>query len=210
MPDSSSPAADTNPDTNLSDDELQALRNRNPEAIKRWIYGNRDYIESVLHRYSDDPEMARDLVQETLFQALRSLPDFRGDAKLTTWLHSIAKNVALTRHRESQRYSYLEEETLEHVQATSRSGTPASPIDSPAQSTERDQENGLLYEAMGELSDSYREIIRLRDLEERPTKEVADELGLTRVNVRVRLHRARKALRETLESRFEDSYTMAA
>lgn len=211
MPDSSSTPTDAG---------LEALRNRDPKAVRRWIYGNRDYIHGVLSRYSSDSERARDLVQEVFFQALRSLPDFRGDAKITTWLHSIAKNVALSQHRKDQRHSYLEEEALEHVQATSPSENSASSftsgpiVDSPAEETERGQEHSLLYEAMEELSDSYREIIRLRDLEERSTKEVAERLGLTRVNIRVRLHRARTALHDALEPRlddaYEDTYEMAA
>ncbi len=203
MPDSSSTPTNA---------ELEALRNRDPEAVRRWIYGNRDYIHGVLSRYSSNSERARDLVQEVFFQALRSLPDFRGDAKITTWLHSIAKNVALAQHRKDQRHSYLEEETLEHVQASAAPDEPVSP--NPVKETEKGQTHTLLYEAMEELSDSYREVVRLRDLEERSTKEVAERLGLTRVNVRVRLHRARTALRDALESRlddaYEDTYEMAA
>jgi RNA polymerase sigma-70 factor (ECF subfamily) len=223
MSDSPSPAADRNatdqnatdqnaatpdtaaPDATLSEADLQALRNRDPEAVRRWIYGHRDYIEGVLRRYSRDADVARDLVQEAFFQALRSLPNFRGDSKLTTWLHSIAKNVALARYRKDQRQSCLEEETLEHVHATSEGGA-APAYRGPAQETERGQEHRFLYDAMEELSDSYREVIRLRDLEEYSTKEVAEELGLTRVNVRVRLHRARTALRDKLTSRFDDAY----
>ncbi|MFB6272008.1 MAG: RNA polymerase sigma factor [Salinibacter sp.] len=202
MPSSASP----------TDAELEALRSRDPEAVRRWIYGNREYIHSVLQRYSSSSERARDLVQETFFQALRSLPDFRGNSKITTWLHSIAKNVALARHRKDQRHSYLEEETLEHVRATSSSEDAAAffsagPLaKSPVEDAEREQEYSLLHEAMEELSDSYREIIRLRDLEERSTKEVAERLNLTRVNVRVRLHRARTALREALEERVDADY----
>jgi len=197
-------------DASLSDADLQALRDRDPEAVRRLIYSHRDYIEAVLRRYSADAEIARDLLQETFFQALRSLPDFRGDSKLTTWLHSIAKNVALARYRKDKRHSLLEEETLEHVRATSSPGDPPSSYPNPVEGAEREQEHGFLYEAMGELSDSYREVIRLRDLEEKSTKEVAEELGLTRVNVRVRLHRARAALQEALESRVDESYQMAA
>lgn len=202
----------TDASTPPTDADLEALRNRDPEAVRRWIYGNRDYIHSVLQRYSSSSERARDLVQETFFQALRSLPDFRGNSKVTTWLHSIAKNVALAHHRKDQRYSYLEEETLEHVRATSSSEDAANSFSagsiakSPVEDAEREQEYSLLYDAMEELSDSYREIIRLRDLEERSTKEVAQRLDLTRVNVRVRLHRARTALREALEGRVDDSY----
>ncbi len=203
--------SDTDPvESTPSEAELEALRNRDPEAVRRWIYGHRDYIEGVLRRYSTDAEIARDLVQETFFQVLRSLPDFRGDSKLTTWLHSIAKNVALARYREDKRHSLLEEETLEHVRMTSTAGQPSSPYPDPVKNTERGEENSLLYEAMDELSESYREIIRLRDLKEKSTKEVAEQLGLTRVNVRVRLHRARGALQEVLESRFDEAYEMAA
>ncbi|WP_263819763.1 RNA polymerase sigma factor [Salinibacter sp.] len=195
MPDSASP---------LTDDDLEALRNRDPDAVRRWIHGNRDYIHSVLQRYSSSSERARDLVQETFFQALRSLPNFRGDSKVTTWLHSIAKNVALSQHREDQRHSYLEEDTLEHVQAGT---TPEKSMGSnPLKETQAAQKYTLLHEAMEELSESYRRIIRLRDLEERSTKEVAEQLDLTRVNVRVRLHRARRALRDALQSRFDDAY----
>lgn len=203
--------SDTDPvESTPSEAELEALRNRDPDAVRRWIYGHRDYIEGVLRRYSADAEIAKDLVQETFFQVLRSLPDFRGDSKLTTWLHSIAKNVALARYREDKRHSFLEEETLEHVRMASTAGEPSSPYLDPAEGTERGEENNLLYEAMDELSENYREIIRLRDLEEKSTKEVAEQLGLTRVNVRVRLHRARGALQEVLESRFDESYQMAA
>lgn len=204
----------------LTDDELEALRSRDPDAVRRWIYGNREYIHSVLQRYSSSSDTASDLVQETFFQALSSLPNFRGNSKITTWLYSIAKNVALAHHRKDQRHSYLEAETLEHVRATSSSEDAAAPFSpgplakSPIEDAEREQEYSLLHEAMEELSDSYREIIRLRDLEERSTKEVAERLDLTRVNVRVRLHRARTALRETLEERvdadYPSSYRMAA
>lgn len=209
MPDA--PTASSAPDTDVSDDALsaealQALRNRDPDAVQRWIYGHRDYIEGVLRRYSRDADVARDLVQETFFQALRSLPDFRGDAKLTTWLHSIAKNVALARYRKDQRHSCLEEETLEHVHSMSWDGDPPTAYRGPQEGAERKQEKRFLHDAMGELSESYREVIRLRDLEEQSTKEVAEELGLTRVNVRVRLHRARTALREVLEDRFDEAY----
>lgn len=194
----------------LSDDELRALRNREPDAVRRFIYERRDYIEAVLRRYSVDAEVARDLLQETFFQALRSLPNFRGESKITTWLHSIAKNVALARYRTDKRQQPLEEDMLEHVHATSAAATTAPPpYPDPATGAVRAQETSALYAAMGELSDSYREIIRLRDLEEKSTQEAADELGLTPVNVRVRLHRARKALREVLASRFDAPHTWA-
>lgn len=188
----------------LTDQDLEALRAREPEAVRRWIYGNRDYIHGVLQRYTNSSGRARDLVQEVFFQALRSLPTFRGDSEIRTWLYAIAKNVALNHHHKDQRYSHLDEPTLEAVRARMTPDDSASP--DPATETAQEQRHTFLYEAMEELSDSYREIIRLRDLEEQSTKEVARQLGLTRVNVRVRLHRARAALRDALETRLDGAY----
>lgn len=191
----SAPAAPTGED-------LEALRSRDPEAVRRWIYRHRDYIRSVLRRYSSHSGRVRDLVQEVFFQVLRSLPSFQGDSKITTWLYSISKNVALSRNSTDQRHSFFSEDTLEYLQADANSRKAVPP--SPLSRAEQEQKRTLFYEAMEELTSSYREIIRLRDLQERSTKEVAEQLGLTRVNVRVRLHRARTSLREKLAPRLEN------
>lgn len=120
-----------------------------------------------------------------------------------TWLYSISRNVALSRNRTDQRHSCFGEETLEYLQADAGSGGAVPP--SPVTRAEQEQKRALLHETMEELPSSYREIIRLRDLQERSTKEVAEQLGLTRVNVRVRLHRARTSLRKKLAPRLADA-----
>jgi RNA polymerase sigma-70 factor (ECF subfamily) len=61
----------------------------------------------------------------------------------------------------------------------------------------------IVHDALQELPEHYRRVVQLRDLEEKSTAEAADQLDLTEVNVRVRLHRARKALREHLCERME-------
>ena len=206
--DSRSMNAASSGDARLSEAELEALRRRDPEAVRRHIYGNRDFLRGVLRRYTETDETARDLLQETFFQALRSLPDFRGESKLTTWLYSIAKNVALARYRKDKRRSPLEEETLTRVAAREEErGRPGTGHVSwnPAEETTRNEETTLVRDALEELSANYREIIELRDLEEKSTKEVAEQLDLTRVNVRVRLHRARQKLEEVLDGRFDPS-----
>ena len=197
----------------LSEAELEALRQRDPEAVRRHIYGNRGFLRSVLRRFTETEETARDLLQETFFQALRSLPNFRGESKLSTWLYSVAKNVALARYRDDKRRSPLEEETLTRV-AAHRDGRPAPPSGvapswNPAEETTRNEEKALVHDALEELSTNYRQVIELRDLEELSTKETAERLGLTRVNVRVRLHRARKKLKEALDGRVDVDYRPA-
>ena len=207
----SPPDESSSPMGRLSDDELEALRTRTPDAVRRHIYENRGYLKSILRRFAETEAIAEDLLQETFFQALRSLPDFRGESKLTTWLYSIAKNVALARYRANKRRSPLEEETLTRVAARSgerpSGGSHASW--NPIEETTRSEEKAFVQEALEELSENYREIIELRDLEELSTKEVAERLELTRVNVRVRLHRARQKLEETLADRFDPDYHVA-
>ena len=221
MPSSARPSTDTPTPTGsskhdetpdrISDETLDALRNRDPAAIREHVYGNRAFLKSVLRRYTETEETAQDLLQETFFQALRSLPNFRGESKLTTWLYSIAKNVALARYRKDKRRSPLEEETLTRVAARSGEvaggGTHASW--DPVEETTRNEETAMVREALDELSDNYREVIELRDLQELSTKEVAAQLDLTRVNVRVRLHRARQKLADVLDGRFDPDYQMA-
>ena len=194
----------------LSDKALEALRNRDPQAVQQYVYGNKDFLQGVLRRYTETEETAQDLLQETFFQALRSLPDFRGESKITTWLYSIAKNVALARYRKDKRRSPLEEETLTHVAARDGKKASGGPFTSwnPIEETTRNEEATLIREALDELSENYREVIELRDLQELSTKEVAEQLGLTRVNVRVRLHRARQKLAEGLNGRFDPEYQM--
>ncbi len=188
----------------LSDEELRRLRNRHPDAIREHIYNHRDYLRSVLRRYTDTAERAEDLLQETFFQVLRSLPDFRGDARLSTWLYSVAKNVALAHYRSSQRHQFVDQEALTRM--AEQAGDPfaasdAPPIPNPADQTMADERKALVHDALDELSPSYREIVKLRDLEELSTRETAEQLGLSRVNVRVRLHRARKQMADVLEDR---------
>jgi len=194
----------------LSEKELEALRSRNPEAVQQHIYGNKDFLQNVLRRFTETEETARDLLQETFFQALRSLPNFRGESKLTTWLYSVAKNVALARYRKDKRRSPLEEETLAHVAARGGEKANGGTFTSwnPIEETTRNEEATLIREALDELSENYREVIELRDLQELSTEEVAEKLGLTRVNVRVRLHRARQKLAEGLNGRFDPDYQM--
>jgi RNA polymerase sigma-70 factor (ECF subfamily) len=206
---SSAPTAE---DGRLSEAELEALRNRHPDAVRRHVYGNRDFLRNVLRRYTETEETAQDLLQETFFQALRSLPDFRGESKLTTWLYSIARNVALARYREDKRRSPLEQDALTRVAAQNdERRRPASGHASwdPVEEAARSEGQALVQEALEELSDNYREIIELRDLEELSTKEVAEQLDLTRVNVRVRLHRARRKLEEALDGRVDPDYRRA-
>ena len=190
--------------------DLEALRRRDPAAIKRWVYGNRHIVRGFLRTMVADDERAGELLQETFFQALRSIDRFRGDAKVSTWLCSIARNLAFRHFNQQDRYTTVPAETLEwmeHRRAPARSAAPGA---DPRRQTERAERKALVHAALQELPASYREVIQRRDLDEESTAEVAEALGLTRVNVRVRLHRARQRLEALLRPRLGARFAQAA
>jgi RNA polymerase sigma-70 factor (ECF subfamily) len=183
--------------------ELSVLRNREPDAIERWVYGNRRIVYRLLLKMVKDTDVAEELLQETFYQALRSINRFRGDSKVSTWLCSIARNLAFRYFRDQDRYTTAESHTLEWMNHHDDSASSLADGE-PRHHTERTERKELVHAALAELPDSYREVIRMRDLEEKSTEEVAEALDLTRVNVRVRLHRARQKLEDLLRPQFED------
>jgi RNA polymerase sigma-70 factor (ECF subfamily) len=177
--------------------DLDALQQRESWAIRRWIYAERTYVRCVLARHGTDEDELADLVQEVFYQAIRSLPSFKGNAKVTTWLYSIARNVAYSHQRDAKPHRRLTDDLLRHLQSdeTSRQSLHAG-FDGPREDTIRRERSSMIETALDDLPAHYAEIIRLR---EQSTTETAEALGITEVNARVRLHRARKALRERLQ-----------
>ena len=203
-------APDDDAPRSLTDGALQALQNRDPRAVERWIYVHRDLLFRFLFKMVKDRSVAREIVQETFFQALRSLSSFRGDSKVSTWLCGIARNLAYKHFRAQDRYTTAESDTLEFLSQTVPDAPQVGAHSHPRRNTERTERKELLHAALGELPASYREIIQMRDLQERSTQEVADALNLTEVNVRVRLHRARKKLKSLLQSSLATEHGVAA
>src|ERR1700704_1252453 len=142
---------------------------------------------------------AEDGAQETVISAYRHLASFRGDAKFSTWLTTIAINEGRKRLRKAKGTA---EESIEE-QAESHGGdyTPAPLTDwreIPLEALERKELREVLRVAVAELPNIYRQVFTLRDLEELNIEETAQALGITTGAVKVRLHRARMMLQERL------------
>jgi len=187
------------PCTSEESPDVSALKDRNERAFRCLFEQERDRIRRFVLKIVDDPDAAENIVQETFAEAYRQIGDFRGDSKVSTWLFSIARHLAYGHLRSSERHNYLEHDTIEFLQADQDGGTARATQDAVVAS-ERKQ---IVHDALQELPDHYRRVVQLRDLEEKSTAETADQLGLTEVNVRVRLHRARKKLHEHLCDRME-------
>lgn len=178
--------------------DLEALQNREPWAVRAWIYAERDFIKRVLMHFGVPHHDLDEQQQEVMHQVMRSLPSFDGRSKVTTWLYGIARNIAYRSARERKRHILMEPgDVAGETPSTSAYATKPG-IDDPDVVTTRRERQQLVQEALDTLPPHFAEVIRLRDLDQQSTAEAADTLGITRGNTRVRLHRARKALRDAL------------
>ncbi len=145
----------------------------------------------------DDAE-AEDVVQQAYLAAFAKLDQFRGDARFSTWLTRIAVHEALKRLRRQGRLADLD--VVEAADEDALSAGPRTPEDDASGGELR----ALLEDAIDSLPESYRVVFVMRDVEELDTRETAECLELSEEAVRVRLHRARKALREWLYERADE------
>lgn len=180
------------------DPSVDALKAGSEHAFRCLFEQERERLHNFVRKIVEDADEAENIVQETFAEAYRQIGDFRGEAKVSTWLFSIARHLAYGHLRKSKRHNYKEHETIEFLQAEQ---SDASTVTQEA--VERSERKHIVHDALQELPEHYRRVVQLRDLEEQSTAETAERLGLTEVNVRVRLHRARKQLREHLCERME-------
>jgi RNA polymerase sigma-70 factor (ECF subfamily) len=156
----------------------------------------------VARRMMRSEEDARDAVQDAFVSAFRSLGTFNAEAKLSTWLHRIVVNACLMRLRTQRRHP--EEAIEDYLPRFSEDGHQVPPNENWPETAEtlleRSEIQQVVRDAIDHLPDTYREVVVLRDLEELSTEEAAQALGVTPNAVKIRLHRARQALRTLLDS----------
>lgn len=142
---------------------------------------------------------AEDGAQETMISAFRNLKSFRGEAKFSTWLVTIAMNEARKRLRKAK--TAAEDSLDEPRDDGERDFTPEVLTDwreIPLEALERKELREKLQEAVATLPQKYQEAFVLRDIEELNQEETAAALGINVTLVKVRLHRARMMLQKVL------------
>lgn len=175
------------------------------EIVQRVLAGETALYELLMRRHNqrlyrvarailrDDAE-AEDVMQDAYVRAYRNLGSFEGRAKFVTWLTRIAVHEALGRSRKRSRFQSVDigdETNGEVMKSTSTQSTPERQV--------YERELGVVLEkAVLSLSEDYRIVFVLRDVEGMSTEETASCLNLTQQNVKVRLHRAHAALRKQL------------
>jgi RNA polymerase sigma-70 factor, ECF subfamily len=183
---------------------LTALRAGQEWAFETMVrlYGGR--LLAVARRFTRNDEDAQDVLQSAYLSAFRALNDFEGACQLSTWLHRIVVNTALMKLRARRRKP---EESIDallpafqedghHVEQFSEWSTPADQL------MERKEARATVRKCIEQLPEKYRAVLKLRDIEELSTQDVAGMLALTPTAVKVRLHRARQALSTLLRKEY--------
>lgn len=155
-----------------------------PLAFEEALHLYDALLRRVCRLYCSDLTDRQDLYQEIVMQLWQGWSDFQGLAQRSTWLYRVALNVAISQRRRARPPA----QSL--TEPTVRARAEASPTSEPDDLSD-------LYHAIARLSDVEKALVLLR-LEGRPDQEVADILGITPNNVRVKMHRALTRLRQFL------------
>lgn len=137
--------------------------------------------------YENDHDVRNDLFQEIVLQLWKSFSSFRGEAKITTWMYRIALNTAISGFRKQTRNVKTEDLKELHMNISD------SWID------EREEDIQRLHSAIRQLSEIERAMIMMA-LEEVPYEEIAETIGITQNNVRVRMNRIREKLKKLMSN----------
>jgi len=174
------------------------MLNIDPEQL---VKENYHWMQVLAVRFMGEKAIAEDVVQEAFINALRGLTKFSGRSSIKTWLHKIVVNQCISKLRQLNR---LEESSIDQYQPIfdefdCRIETEKGVLASPEQILEKQDIIFQIEEALATLPEAFSIVIKLRDIEGFDTKEVANLLGISEANVKVRLHRGRAALKKLLE-----------
>jgi len=185
--------------TGLGDNEiisrvLQGEQNAYAELVNRY----QNYVFTLILRMIKSREDAEEVAQDVFVKAYRSLADFRGESKFSTWLYTITNTTAITflRKKKLEVHS-LDNEKVFEVADSKDSGLRANMI-------EQKSRVGMVNKAIAMLSPDDAEIITLFYKAEQNLEEIARILGLEVNTAKVRLHRARGRLKEKMEKHFSE------
>ncbi|AQX49373.1 RNA polymerase sigma factor [Elizabethkingia anophelis] len=157
--------------------------------FSKLVKENQGLIIKVARMYTNTPDDQQDLFQEIVLQLWRSYDTFKGNSKISTWMYRVALNTAITLFRKTTRTVKTDELTDFH-----------QPIDD--ENDDNQQQISLLYKVIKMLGDIDRAIVMMY-LDDVPYKDIAENIGITEVNARVKMNRLKKTLKDLMTQHAE-------
>lgn len=150
------------------------------------LQDNQNIVHKVCTLYTNDSDSHKDLFQEITIQLWKAYPKFRGEAKFSTWMYRVALNTAITLYRKSKKRIDTQdyESVIFKIKADEYDDT-------------EEQQLKLMYKAVRQLGDIDKALVFMY-LEDKNYAEIAETLGITEVNARVKINRIKTKLRTLL------------
>ena len=149
---------------------------------------NQNIVHKICRLYTNDQDSHNDLFQEVTIQLWKAYPNFRGDAKFSTWMYRVALNTAITLYRKSKKR--VKTEDYDRVMFK---------IASEEYDNTVEEQLKLMYAAVRQLNDIDKALVFLY-LEDKPYSEISETLGISEVNARVKMNRVKGKLKQLLNS----------
>lgn len=183
-------------------DEMLATQALNGElsAFEELVNRYKNSVFSIIYRMLGQYHEAEDVSQEVFITVYQKLYQFDTNKKFAPWIHKIAVNTAISYLRKNRKVVTL---NFDETYIQNNDYFPSLHIVDPELTIERKELREDIEEAIKELSENYKIVIILRYQLELSNQEIADTLGISKENVEVRVHRARKALRKILLNNWE-------
>lgn len=162
------------------------MKNQTEQDFVEQLEKHQNIVHKVCRLYTNNYDAHNDLFQEITIQLWKNYPKFRGDAKFSTWMYRVALNTAISLYRKSTRTVKTQDITdfAYKIKATDYDDT-------------EEQQLKALYKAIHKLNDIDKALIFLY-LEDKPYKEISETLGISSVNARVKMNRAKEKLKNIL------------
>jgi len=190
---------------------LSRLRAGDSAAYETLVRSYSGRLLAVTRRLLRNEEDAKDALQDAFISAFRALHTFEEGSLLSTWLHRIAVNAALMKLRTRRRHpeDSLDDLLPKYIEDGHREdghrGNPTKPWKEPEGLLQQRETRALVRECIDRLPETYRTVLLLRDIEELDTEEAAQLIGISPNAIKIRLHRARQALRTLLDPHFQEN-----
>lgn len=180
---------------------VEECRKGDSEAFDELVRRYRDRVFNVIYRFVGNREDALDICQEAFVRAYRGIAGFHGGSQVSTWLHSIAANLARNRLRDAGRKGRNKGASLNAIDDRGHGGThaPSGNEASPRDQAMSKEFETILQRCLTELPEHYRMTFVLRTMDDLSYEEIASVMGCPVGTVRSRLNQARKMLRDRLK-----------
>lgn len=182
---------------------LENLRRGDEAAFEALVRTHSGRMLAAARRILRNEDDAREALQDAFISVFRGIGGFAGESRLSTWLHRVAINAALMKLRVRKHVRERPiDDLLPRFDDAGHDFEAHEPWAASADElVSREESRAVVRALIDELPETYRVALLLRDIEELPTEEVARQLEVTPNAVKIRIHRARQALRTLLDAR---------